>query len=579
MSELPKGKRAMIYSNGSTHMPRPTHATLLILQLLFYHLHSATTSPPSVHVPPAPFILFLFNNSHRSGGPAALHHACYEAGKSTVVRAGFLGRNPVYAQQYDKETCQAVEANQTNLLLDSRDIIVVPEKWQGNIGIEPDLVRKARALGARGVTYVLSISGSLKAHTLRDLTHEGWIPIAHSHFTQSYFGIPWSPLISPLEPFVHEAAKIWEKNEESVIMQKKGRKNVVAIDADARIVIKVPPVVDGIQLHVIELRNFTPIQVIDVYQSASIIVDMYLNGLERATLEGILFGCYPIIIASDNGLNRNDFNLPDFARVDPHNDRALLDSITFILKNYDSPEMKIAYQPFKNFVVNLQISSAHASNQIFKQSRRWQFQIMLVDGEMMRNQFSGAAALLGALSIFQRYPLASVEIVVFSQAHSTDENRDAGLERYLRKHGRLLSILSDLGLTTHQGGGDQYSLRVRGSRSRDPNAPSVVHGDFLVLSEEPLMSTNDNKVEILSSAKGLRVAAFLRSNKDDQEWFLRFNNDNGANSVVAQQQHGEGGQRSIIELPTNIGTVKEYGKDLQNQLSNTIPNSFFKDIL
>ena len=92
------------------------------------------------------------------------------------------------------------------------------------------------------------------------------------------------------------------------------------------------------------------------------------------------------------------------------------------------------------------------------------------------------------------------------------------------------------------------------------------------------MSTNDNKVEILSSAKGLRVAAFVRSNKDDQEWFLRFNNDNGANSVVAQQQHGEGGQRSIIELPTNIGTVKEYGKDLQNQLSNTIPMSFFKDI-
>jgi hypothetical protein len=145
--------------------------------------------------------------------------------------------------------------------------------------------------------------------------------------------------------------------------------------------------------------------------------------------------------------------------VNPNNEKSLADSITFILTNYNEPEMKTAYQPFKDFVLNLQIKSAQASTQIFKQSRRWQFQIVMEDD-------GRSAALLGALSIFQHYPLASVEIVVKSQDHATEKDRDAGLERYLRRHGRLLTMLSDLGLTTHNGGGKEYSLRVRGSRSK-----------------------------------------------------------------------------------------------------------------
>ena len=127
---------------------------------------------------------------------------------------------------------------------------------------------------------------------------------------------------------MHERAKKWEKNEHSVVMERKGRKHVVALEADARVVVKVPSSFGGELIHFVELRGFQPASVIEIYQNASIVVDLYLNGLERATLEGILFGAYPIIIAADNGLDGTDFNLPHFARVNPNNEKSLADSIT-----------------------------------------------------------------------------------------------------------------------------------------------------------------------------------------------------------------------------------------------------------
>ena len=466
---------------------------LLIILLLFLQTSA---------LPPTPLALFLFNLTHTSGGPAALHHACFNAGGSPLLTTAFFGMNPIYANQYPP-TCQSVLDLQSDFVLQSRDIIIVPEAWQDRVGVDPDYIANARSNGARGVSYILSIAGPKTAHSLQQLSTNGWIPIAHSHYTQQYFGIPWEPLIPALEPFIYTSA-----SDDSKILPKE---NMIIIDDDARVIVTVPAQIGDISLHIVQLSGYTKPQVTNLYRRAKIVVDLYVNGLERATQEGILFGAYPIICATDNGLDQQDFNLPEFAKVDPRDGLALSTAITYIITHYDTDEIKIAYQPFKNFVVNTQTQSYISSSLIFRTSRRYQYHILLANHE-----YNSPASLLGALSLFQRHPLASIEIVVLSQQHATDKTRDVGLERYLRKHAPLMGKLSELGLTTREGGTIQYSLRIRGSNTLDPTMPSVIHGDYMVCVEEPIMASKTKSNRNISS---LKVGKFVWTDS----WFLDFN--------------------------------------------------------
>jgi hypothetical protein len=285
------------------------------------------------------------------------------------------------------------------------------------------------------------------------------------------------------------------------------------------------------------------------FLQAKIVIDLYVNGLERATLEGILFDAYPIISSQDNGLDSHDFNLPDFAKVDPLDPNALVKSISFVIEHYDTDEMRAAYRPFKEFVLSLRATSAIESSLIFQTSRRYQYQICTKDFS-----YNSPAALLGALSLFQRHPLSSIEIVVPSQNHALNSTRDVGFERYLRRHSPLLKKLQDFGLTNTQGGSIHHSLRIRGSHSSDPNIPSVVHGDYLIFADEPIMTTDG-----FQTPDGFRYAKFV----EIEGWFLDFNNATIENAR---------------ELLPSIGAVKNdrNRKQLVNQLSDVLPLRFFQ---
>ena len=77
----------------------------------------------------------LFNNSFKSGGPAALHALCH----NIPFGAAIFTSNPYYASQYDGNfDCVEVDIHggkdgRNVKALDPQDIIIVPEKmgrWQ-----------------------------------------------------------------------------------------------------------------------------------------------------------------------------------------------------------------------------------------------------------------------------------------------------------------------------------------------------------------------------------------------------------------------------------------------------------------
>ena len=506
---------------------------------------------------PPPLLLFMFNLSHKSGGPAAMHAACFHADRSesNTITTAFLGLNFQYATQYPNQSCNEVPRNSPPFVLNSRDIIVVPESWQNRIGVDQSFIDTARSAGARGITYVLSIAGPYQSHALVDLTSNGWIPLAHSHYTREYFGIPWQPLLSPLEPYLYNAETLYSNSQ-----IKSTKENIVVIDDDARVVCSVPGHIGDVQLNVVQLSGFTSTEVIDLYQRAKIVVDLYVNGLERATLEGILFDAYPIVVIADNGMNPIDFNLPSFAKVDAYG-FGLAQSIHYIISNYHTKELQNAYQPFKSFVLDLQVQAMAKSFDIFHTSRLMQYQILLAGWNL-----NSPASLLGALTIFQHYPLASIEIVVLSQTHATNDTRDVGMERFVRRHGPLLNVLTDLGLTSRQGGDVGNSLRIRGSQQLDPNMPSVIHGDYLLFADEPIMfvgGENEEEVERppskLLPINGFRLAKFEYV---DEQHVINF-----------ETAMGDG-----LKISNTIGSVRQYGGlGLRKMLSEFLPGHYFQD--
>ena len=514
-------------------------------------------------------IAFFYNMSHKSGGPAALHSACFNAGAngangangapsspSNPVQTAFLGLNHKYTVQYQStayaNSCLEIPRRTAKFVGNSQDIIVVPENWQSGIGVSIDFVETARSRGARGISYILSIASKYLPYTLAALTQNGWIPVAHSHYTRDFFGIPWAPLLSPLEPNLYIAEEIYSQHLSA-------KEDLIVIDDDARIVCSVPSLSNSKPLEYIQLSGFSGREVVDLYQRAKITIDLYTNGLERATLEGVLFDAYPIVVLADNGLNDIDFNLPSFAKVNAYGFELAL-TIDYVLSNYETKELKQAYQPFKSFVLNLKVQAMAKSHALFH-TRRYQYQILLAGYDL-----NAPTSLLGALSIFQKHPLASIEIIVLSQPHATNKTRDVGLERFLRRHSPLLVILERLGLTNRQGGQMYHNLRIRGSQTLDPNVPSVIHGDYLLFADEPIMmvgapGTNDlscgrNDATLHPDIKGFRVAKFEMS---DNNWYLNFN---------AQENK---------EMPVFIDSVQKCGRSmLRSMLIDFVPGYLFK---
>ena len=71
-------------------------------------------------------------------------------------------------------------------------------------------------------------------------------------------------------------------------------------------------------------QGFTPAGLYDEYARASVCVDWELPGGERFIYESALFGCCPVVDRSLNGLDTEDFPLPDVLRAAPTSSAAQL---------------------------------------------------------------------------------------------------------------------------------------------------------------------------------------------------------------------------------------------------------------
>ena len=111
-----------------------------------------------------------------------------------------------------------------------------------------------------------------------------------------------------------------------------------------------------------------------------------------------------------------------------------------------------------------------------------------------------------------------------------------------------------------------HNLRIRGSQTLDPNVPSVIHGDYLLFAEEPIMmvgapgtnglSRGRNDATPHPNIKGFRVAKFEMS---DNNWYLNFNSQENK------------------EMPVFIDSVQNCGRSvLRSMLIDFVPGYLFK---
>jgi hypothetical protein len=571
-------------------------------------------------------VLFLFNSTFISGGPAAMHHACFTLGGQDppLARSRMLQRNVEYSIQYESQStsslvCESVLPSAAVPVLNSRDVIVVPEGWlDGGIGVTPSTMSKLRSDGARAVTYVLSMARYETGDPLAlgDLTIGGFVPLPHSAYTQDFFGIPWEVLYSPVEPIVYAMAEEYEADPmrtqsddyetirrfaalENPILFDDGKaaetlvtgsmKPLILIDDDARIPVSIS---DPQLYHFEAVANRTKPEVYALLRRAVIIIDLWVNGLERIACEGILFDTFPIVARQDNGNARaqSDFShLPVYARVDIGADlMQLSNAVAYIAHRslVDMEGLRSDYRPFKDFVLGLRVASAAASGRIFA-SRALQIvmvcagrgdgsgfgailatQIRAERGEVppphameqglrfALNHANSPAALLGALSIFQHRPLASVEIVVKSQVGSHNASLDVGLQRYLRQHAPLIEILERLGLTDQKGGTPGHSLRIRGDgfgseqQNAKPFLPRVIHGDVLVFVEEPVMIKRGH---MDSMPRSMRVAR-VQQDHGDGAYELRMRGDR--NEMTSECTEGEKGSSYCKEIEEEAALIR-----------------------
>jgi hypothetical protein len=446
-------------------------------------------------------IIVVFPYDHISGGPAALHHVHSSINRNDIAESVFCTLNAHYADTHSVSiTTAEIFAGGS---VSSKDIFLMPSDW-GSWTDERwthDELTKLRSNGARAVSYVLGICSPHEQHVspLEEKTMGGVIPFAHSHYTHEIYGLPWHDrdgvLLSPLEPSIYAAAREYSM---LPLDQRVPKEALVLVDGDFKSDVQIPNI-PNVEVKV--LKGLSKTEIIDFYKRARVVVDIFLNGLERVACEGVLFDALPVLAAADNGKDDIDFPIPGEFKVDPLDPDAMSAVILRILFQHE--QLVGHFAPFKQMVQRMPAKSDAAVESIFSSSK---LQFAIHVGNYASEQHVWASV----LSILALLPLASIDIFVRGGEGLGGPGSTA---LFLRQSHVVLEELASLGLTDRKGGGSYHSIRVRVEPDQiesKPRAlslmPTVVHGDVFLLLPSPALLFDKEPLVRAATALDLSIS-------------------------------------------------------------------------
>ena len=404
-------------------------------------------------------VVVLFPDLHRSGGPAHFHQL-----HSGLNRIGFSSLmhhvNPYYQDEYTRNLTTMFTSDN----ISSRDVLILPCDWSMYLSRSEEAA--LRATGVRAVVVVTGVAFPQEDGLLdlSDFSQGRAIPFAHSHYSHTFYQLPWDSekhiLWAPVEPWVIDAHRTYEKMKASrgPGATLTAKENLILLDPDAKHEVVLPQVED---ISVEILFEKTREELIELFKRAKVLYDIYLNGHEHLPREAVLFDVVPILTTADNGGDMVDFPMPNEFRVDELCAECSANVLRKVLGEFE--EHRLALEPLKRAVLDRPTLLLNTLEATFS-TRVYQFHISA------STYAEEGHALIAAVRLLTTMPLASVQISV----------RKGGKSRLIRRAGGLVRRFVELGLTDKEGGQKYHSLRF----VENP-APTVVHGDLLVVMNKP----------------------------------------------------------------------------------------------
>jgi hypothetical protein len=480
----------------------------------------------------------------RSGGPAALHHLHH-----SLNRLGFNSKMTVNKVYFDPQWSRKINRLPAAKDMAKNDILILPS---GNEHlIEAAALERYQARGIRVYGYTLAIQSpgpsdyerevadQMDQHELvitgtglEEQTRNGLVSqLPVGHYILEYYQLPMAPdhyILPPVQEFYYnQAANIPEWFN--------GKENLILVDDDAKTKVGIPkgcmflPNEHAVDVHfrlngscfIAILKGFTKEEMAILYRRAKVVLDLYVNGPERAVQEGVLFDAASVVTVEGNGFDSMDFPLPSFARVDSGNNISGL-VLETLLKHYDEaiPE----YLPFKEHVLSLAEKfdgslkrlvnhgavefRAKLSTRLLQRSKSLPYNSTTTMEDRYKRERSTLASII---SVMYHMPMAKVFIEVESDGemrafvnrwqHVFRSMEDFGLFRSGTKRGFALNVVAKHPGDFYNNGNSDFVLQPDGAMGA--SAQDIAHPVL------PVLIGANGIIEAASSAKAYRCHTSL----------------------------------------------------------------------
>ena len=185
------------------------------------------------------------------------------------------------------------------------------ELHRGDLLVLQETLDCPRDLVQRGVTVAIYLLSDMSVESNQRFLDAGCHLIAHSYWLSTREGAHIKndlPMSNVIRPYMHDRMKILCKNPLN-----KRRSNglpSVLIDNDVSDAVKKVLLK---RVHSVVVEKKTPAQVEQLLQSARIVVDECMVGVERLPVEAVMCGAVLLVANCSNAVDRRDFMIP------PHN--------------------------------------------------------------------------------------------------------------------------------------------------------------------------------------------------------------------------------------------------------------------
>ena len=415
-------------------------------------------------------VYVIWASNYSSGGPACLH-ALHNAANAAGFTSYMYTLNPRYATPNSVGIARFEPE-----MLESGDIVVVPESWYESI--RPAQLAAFRARGSRWFAYALAAAqaGGTLPLRRRDAFQSGVAGgFALGHYIRAYYDLPVARALV-LEAPLEAAYSVAERRYAAAAAAKSlspPKEDLVVVDSDFALsaggVVAMERVRDALSERGIALvvpRRLGTAALIALYERAKCVLDLYLPGPERLTNEGVLFDAYPVVTRDDNGGDFADKPFPSRFRVDPRDVDSIVAAVVDVVRNH--AQLGGEFARFKRSVREMATRYAGRVPAVLR-SARYAFVIAAptLDAELMLGR-----ALLSAL---HHFPLASIKVVVRDRAS------------FVRQWQPMLEQLEERGFTDAGGGQRWHSVRFRDGSSVGGAANDAQHAPLIITLPLPLI--------------------------------------------------------------------------------------------